>query len=847
MRNYLHFLLLFLLLLPAVAPAQDFMMQGWYWDYPKRGCNGYPAGAPSWAVTLSGQITELKSAGFTYLWLPPFSKASFGNCSNGYDPQDLYDYGQYSGQTGLGTGVEVSGLIAALNTANLRPVADVVYNHRDGGAAETNTAVKEYAGGINGYGTANGGNPFPNDRYRIVLPIGGGTGLGAGTYYFKFSSKSGGYGGTPYVIYMNTASSTVPYSTAWEFEPNGGGQCGEPSNAIALNQDFSGHIDGSNCTIDELALTLNAADFNAGGDALTIFVKAGGGGYHDLRAFEIWYNSNNLVNSLQYQTYTNFNGLPSGQGGMNFESFRPNSNSYTFEKLDGDWNSMLFFYDYDQAQASTINTLNNWTTWLWNSAGIRGLRMDAVKHLNPAFIGQLMNHLHGNGINPGMVVGESFDFGANTLKSWVDQVVSHMTPAANAAINVRAFDFALTGALREACLNNDDSYDRRTLLNAGMVRQAGSSPFTVVTFVNNHDFRHSSEYNFDPLLGYAYILTNNQVGLPCVFYPDYYGVPLSDYYNPNAALKPQIDELMAANRNYINGALSWTPLSLEWQTYGQNFSGTSFGQPWNRTVAYQLSGTPTGNDVLVVLNFGNSTLNLTQQVNTSSSGLSIGSSMGKIAGPAGVTQSLSVSGSSTVTLSVPARSYGVWAGSGVVLPVALLRFEVESRDKTVLLQWTSASEERFAGYEVQRSLDGRTFEKIGWVDAKGTQNGLSEYAFTDRQPAFNRPMYYRLRLTDLDGTGTYSPMRSVTLSQVPQAVLFPNPAKGKLTLRLSAPVEADTALEVLDAYGRPVYSGILPAGSDMETLDMSGKPGGVYHARLRLAGEIIRGSTFVLY
>ncbi|MBK7427128.1 MAG: hypothetical protein IPI60_08890 [Saprospiraceae bacterium] len=74
--------------------SQDFMMQGWYWDYPKTGCNSYSG--PTHAATLSTQVTTLANGGFTYLWLPPASKASFGDCSNGYDPKDLYDLGQFS-------------------------------------------------------------------------------------------------------------------------------------------------------------------------------------------------------------------------------------------------------------------------------------------------------------------------------------------------------------------------------------------------------------------------------------------------------------------------------------------------------------------------------------------------------------------------------------------------------------------------------------------------------------------------------------------------------------------------------------------------------------------------------
>ncbi|RMG77927.1 MAG: alpha amylase, partial [Bacteroidetes bacterium] len=150
------------------------MIQGWYWDYPKT-CNGN-----NWAQTLQGQVNTLQSGGFTYVWLPPLSRASFGSCSNGYDPKDLYDLGEYGlGATGFGTRTDVDNLISALSNAGIKAVADIVLNHRDGGVAEDNSAVKDY---ITTYYSANK-NPFPSDRFRCILLLGGTSGNGAGDYY----------------------------------------------------------------------------------------------------------------------------------------------------------------------------------------------------------------------------------------------------------------------------------------------------------------------------------------------------------------------------------------------------------------------------------------------------------------------------------------------------------------------------------------------------------------------------------------------------------------------------------------------------------------------------------------
>ncbi|MBK7435166.1 MAG: hypothetical protein IPI66_15685 [Chitinophagaceae bacterium] len=61
--------------------AQQVLMQGWYWDYPKT------ATGASWADTLRLKALALKNAGFTHVWMPPHTVSSSGTASNGFDPR----------------------------------------------------------------------------------------------------------------------------------------------------------------------------------------------------------------------------------------------------------------------------------------------------------------------------------------------------------------------------------------------------------------------------------------------------------------------------------------------------------------------------------------------------------------------------------------------------------------------------------------------------------------------------------------------------------------------------------------------------------------------------------------
>ncbi len=433
-------LILLSILLTTTLAAQDFLMQAWYWDYPKT-TSGY-----NWADTLNNKAVELANAGFTHIWLPPFSRASSGNNSNGYDPKDLYDLGEFGGgATGFGTRTDVDNLITTFNANGIKAVADVVYNHRDGGDPEVNTAVEGWIENFTSTKVNAGDNAYPSDRFRCMLPIGGATGYGAGTYYFKVRSASehSNYFNKEYKFYAWT--NTVGWqglADTSEVEPNGGGDCGESNNVVTLGRNFIANIDAAGCTTDEFALTLSASDFNSSGDTIYIVLSNSSGNYSDHYIYGLWYTgtSSDIQASIQYQTYTDFTNMPSGNGSMNYLNFKPNGNA---TQLSGDWDWMWFFYDYDQTVVSTQTTLFAWSKWLWSDAGIRGYRLDAIKHFPPEFVGDLLDYFHGQSIAPDLIVGEFYDANSSLLKGWVDDVYSYMDAATQAAIVPRVFDFSL--------------------------------------------------------------------------------------------------------------------------------------------------------------------------------------------------------------------------------------------------------------------------------------------------------------------------------------------------------------------------------------------------------------------
>lgn len=795
--------------------SQDFMMQGWYWDYPKTINGG------SWITNLNNKTSDLASAGFTYIWLPPLAKASSGDNSNGYDPRDLFDFGQYNGGCRWGNRTQLDALIQSFNSNGLNAVSDVVYNHRDGGLPENNPAVESYIKNFTG------GVPFPSDRVRCILPLGTSTSNGAGDYYFKFSSKTQGYGGKTYKLYMatskvgwqNLADLTEDENIVDPNNPakigNGGGDCNQHFNTLTLGRNMRVTVDASGCRTDEFKLTINAGDFNTS-DTLFIYFANENGDYSDHRTYGVWSTSRSadVINEIKYQTYTNFNNMPSGMGAMNYLNFKPNG--ITATNLNGDLDYPYFFYDYEQAHPTTQTVLNDWTRWNWNNVGIRGFRMDAVKHFPASTVSNILNDLNSNGINPGMVVGESFDGNPSVLKGWVDAVYSGMTTAARNNIKVRVFDFALRYTLKDIC---DFGADARNIYTSGIVHQANGSGLNTITFLNNHDFRDASGANSviqnNLMLGYAYILTDNSVGLPCVFYPDYYST--STFRSSN--LKSQIDALMAVHKNYISGANQIEYLNKSGTIYANNsnyISGSS-----DKTMIYQIKGGVGNKDVIVAINFSNSTLKLDQLINTA--GNPTGTRFTDILVRSNFPYA-QVNSSGKIYVELPPQSYSVWVQGAVVLPIELSNFQVQLvNTNDALLTWHTAQEVNSSHFDIERSVDAKNFVKIGELKAKGVSSSV--YDFKDKNLE-NGTYYYRLRQVDKDSKSELSRVLSIDIKKGIKTKIFPNPAQDKLFIQseITDLSRQEKSISITDQLGRVVFN----TQNFISEINISHLPTGIY-------------------
>ena len=164
------------------------------------------------------------------------------------------------------------------------------------------------------------------------------------------------------------------------------------------------------------------------------------------------------------------------------------------------------------------------------------------------------------------------------------------------------------------------------------------------------------------------------------------------------------------------------------------------------------------------------------------------------------------------------------------LPVTLLTFEAEKTEQGAKLTWITANEINNSHFEVLKSIEGQTWEKIGEVTGSGTSYQQNSYEYVDYQ--FAGYAYYKLRQLDYDGNYSFSPIRMLSSSNgtAPRpSVVYPNPSKGSVKLQAAE----GSRYEVYDVIGKLHSQGQVKGLQSIENLST-----GVYTIKVIMANQI---------
>ena len=185
------------------------------------------------------------------------------------------------------------------------------------------------------------------------------------------------------------------------------------------------------------------------------------------------------------------------------------------------------------------------------------------------------------------------------------------------------------------------------------------------------------------------------------------------------------------------------------------------------------------------------------------------------------------------------------------LPVELISFDVYAVENSALLQWETAIEINNEKFEVERSADAISFQKIGEVQGNGNSTSLQQYSFTD-EDAHNfasqknqTVVYYRLKQIDYDGAFEYTEIHAANFSasNFMASLLFPNPAQSNTRIEYELSDASDVEISIYDLNGRKIISlsdEHQTAGKHSLDFNTDMLAAGIYFVRMNAGGIICK-------
>lgn len=159
--------------------------------------------------------------------------------------------------------------------------------------------------------------------------------------------------------------------------------------------------------------------------------------------------------------------------------------------------------------------------------------------------------------------------------------------------------------------------------------------------------------------------------------------------------------------------------------------------------------------------------------------------------------------------------------ANALLPLKLLAFSAEAKNKFAAVSWTTTEETNVASYTVEKSSGGNTFAAIRQVAAANSFNSTNAYQVTDSLPL--APVtYYRLKMVNNDGSFTYSEIKTVSSSVDHNTAIsvFPNPTTDYANIKITNAVAGKYLYTVSSITGQPLASATVQLGNGAQQIQI---------------------------
>jgi hypothetical protein len=169
-----------------------------------------------------------------------------------------------------------------------------------------------------------------------------------------------------------------------------------------------------------------------------------------------------------------------------------------------------------------------------------------------------------------------------------------------------------------------------------------------------------------------------------------------------------------------------------------------------------------------------------------------------------------------------------------ILPIELLNFDAECKNKNIYLNWTTASETNNDYFEIYRSIDAENYTRIAQIKGHGTTSYTNHYTFIDDK-APSGLIYYQLKQIDFNRKNQfYNPIyinnscASVTNNWFN---ISPNPSNGNsIQLKYSVLMSEALKIKLINMLGQVVFENPIHLSPENNSIniELSQIPAGAY-------------------
>jgi len=171
------------------------------------------------------------------------------------------------------------------------------------------------------------------------------------------------------------------------------------------------------------------------------------------------------------------------------------------------------------------------------------------------------------------------------------------------------------------------------------------------------------------------------------------------------------------------------------------------------------------------------------------------------------------------------------------LGINILSFDGKANENNILLNWTTVKESDNKGFEIERSVDGKVYNKIGYAG----YNTNGTYGFMDEKP-FDGLNQYRLKMIDKDGKYTYSNTIAIKANVFTDIEIYPNPVEGNALYIKGSNIKH---ISVINSVGQVVNVPVYYTNS-IQAVQTGSLSKGIYFLQVTKSGNVRNTYRFII-